>query len=85
MTDQPAAHVPPADFQMTRDQYVAYLSGQAILEAAISRLGRDMGLSTTLSGLTREMRRHMSVEDIQRILRGLADTMSEAAAGDLPD
>jgi hypothetical protein len=85
MTNKVETYVPaPGDYVMTHSERVAYLAAQGLLEVAIGKLGLEKGISLTLSGITRELRRHMSVEEIQQTLRGFADSMPQAAAYDDP-
>lgn len=44
----------------------------------------DLGVSLIVSGITRELRRHYPIAEIQDMLHKLADTTPEAAKGDLP-
>jgi hypothetical protein len=82
--EQPAVEVPdPKDFEWTNEQYAAFLMAQDFLRMMIDKLGLQMGMSAVMSGITREMRRHASIEEIQAMLRGLADTLPEVAKYDV--
>jgi hypothetical protein len=77
-------HVP------TPDEYLAdghghrtYDLAQMLVAMAVQHHGLEMGLSHALSGVTRAMRRHMSITEAQEVLRQLADTLPEAAKYDL--
>lgn len=88
MSDEPnvSVNVPtPDEFQGTEAQRTVFVAAQELLRHAIRRDGIDMGVSTVLSGITRELRRHMSLEDIQGGLRGLADSLPAVAQYDVKD
>lgn len=43
----------------------------------------EMGVSLVMSGITRELRRHYPIAEVQDMLRQFADTMPEVAKGDV--
>lgn len=77
--------VPDPTYRVTPSQDHFFFMAQALMTTAIDSVGPDMGASLVLSGITRGLRRHMSIEDIQSALRGLADTLPEVAQHDRPD
>lgn len=84
--DEKQVSVPtPDEFRMSRAEGEVYMLAQTLLVSAINDLGMEMGISAVMSGITRGLRRHTSIEDIQGMLRGLADTLPEVAKYDLPD
>jgi hypothetical protein len=83
--DSADVHVPAPDFRMPEKSQAIYLKAQEDLRAAIAALGIEHGVSAFVSGFSRELRRHLSVEAIQDVLNGLAESMPEAAKYDAPD
>jgi hypothetical protein len=78
-------YVPLAtQYQMSDGMAVIYQMGQEYTRAVIHAQGVENGISALLSGVTRELRRHVTAEAAEGILRGLADSMAEAAKNDLP-
>lgn len=75
----------PKEFQFERDQQLSYLAAQGVLEVAITRHGLERGVSVALSGITRELRRHLKVEQVTALLHQLADTTADVAKYDAPD
>ena len=82
MTDRVDVTVPPDDYRIGPVESRVYMIAQLMVQVAIRLLGPEMGISLAMSGVTRELRRHMSVEEVQQMLRQYAETMPEAARGD---
>lgn len=82
MTDEIVVTVPADDFRLGREEGIAYDLAQLMVSQAISKLGLEMGVSLVISGVGRELRRHLPVDQIQTMLRQFADSMPEAALGD---
>jgi hypothetical protein len=80
--DRVEVTVPPDDFRIGHVESDVYNAAQFFIKQAIHLLGPEMGVSVVVSGIGRELRRHMSVEEVQQTLRKFADTMPEAARGD---
>jgi len=79
-------HVPqPDQYRMTSGMQEVYFQTQADLRSTIDRLGIQDGLSAFLSGFTRELRRHLTVEASRDLLRGFADSIPEVVKCDAPD
>lgn len=72
----------PANYQADEQARYAYDAAQRIMAIAIQLNGVPMGISYTLSGITRELRRHLSIAEAQELLHQLADTLPEAAKWD---
>lgn len=80
-----SVYVPsPTQFQMSDAMVALYRIGQEVTRGAIDVQGVENGISALLSGVTRELRRHVTVEAAEGLLRGLADSMAEAAKNDVP-
>jgi hypothetical protein len=87
MTDKKVeVRVPPlGEYVMDRTDTRLYLAAQGLLQNAISVKGNDLGISMVMSGITRELRRHMSYQDAAELLRGFAATIEAARDYDIPD
>jgi len=81
-----SVYVPsPNDYQMTPVMHDVYQFGQKAARVAIREVGLQDGMTALLSGITRELRRHVTADAAKGILQGLADTITEAAKYDVPD
>ncbi|WP_046869340.1 hypothetical protein [Microvirga massiliensis] len=78
-------HVPSLDEKrislMERDHYFGMRDMAA---QGISKFGLEVGGGIALSGVARELRRHLTLEQVQEVFRQFAETMPQAAAGDEP-
>lgn len=75
----------PGDMRFTDSQHVIYMKQQLLLQQAIQQEGLRMGVSMVLSGLTRELRRHLPIDQVQEAMRELARTMPDVARYDSKD
>lgn len=57
------------DHRMSAIEGIYYKGARSCCSAAISTLGVEMGISIHLSGTFRELRKHVSVEELQQIGR----------------
>lgn len=78
MTDEVIVAIPdPNDWKMDKQEYALFQFSQELLRSAIAARGVEIGVSMVLSGITREMRRHLSDAMAKQILQGFVDTMED--------
>lgn len=75
----------PDDYRGDQKGLYTYCTAQSLLALAIQQHGLEMGASHVLSGVTRELRRHLGISEVQEVLRQLADTLPQVVQYDLPD
>jgi chemotaxis regulatin CheY-phosphate phosphatase CheZ len=78
MSDDVTVTVPPEDYRASELETRVYQLGQDMTRHAMRELGVDMGFSMILSGVCRELRRHIGVEATQEVLRQVAECQPRA-------
>lgn len=78
MTDEVEVSIPdPNEWRMDAQARNIYEFVQLITNSAINSHGMEIGISLVLSGVTREMRKHLSDDAAIKILQGFMDTMKD--------